>query len=338
MLPDSGAVRSGNVDVESIPGEKTDDSRITDASPVSTPDMLSDAIDQVVTRALIEDLDGRISGGRISVGGDITSCAVLAENTQIEAALVAREELVLAGLKAARHVFSLLSPAICFRAFLREGCRVKNGTVFAHVSGPARAILAGERTAINLLQHLSGIATLTADYVAAIAGTGVTLRDTRKTLPGLRCLEKDAVCQGGGTNHRMGLYDAVLIKDNHIAAVGGITNAVAQARRAGHSDIQIECDTLEDVEQALAAGVRRLLLDNMSPDLLRRAVRLSGGRAELEASGGVTLSSINAIATTGIDAISVGRLTQSAPAVDIGLDVGMDLDQVAADSPTVSIS
>ena len=279
------------------------------------PQVLSDAIDRVVTQALMEDL-----GGPISVDGDITSCAVLAEDAQIETALVAREELIVVGLEAAQRVFRLLSPTICFRALLSEGSRVAGGGFLAVVSGPARAILAGERVAINILQHLSGIATLTAGYVAAIAGTGVVLRDTRKTLPGLRLLEKDAVCRGGGTNHRMGLYDGVLIKDNHIAAAGGITAALTQARQAGYTDIQVECDDLEDVEKALEAGAPRLLLDNMAPTLLRRAVLLSDGRAELEASGNVTLSTIAAIAATGIDAISVGRLTQSAPAVDIGLD------------------
>ncbi len=306
MLPDDRAIHSGD-------NETLGD--LEDSGDWENSQALSDTIDRVVTQALMEDL-----GGRIAVEGDITSCAVVAAETQIETAMVAREALVVAGLEAARHVFRLLSPAICFRALFSEGESVADGESLAFVSGPARAVLAGERVAINILQHLSGIATLTARYVAAIAGTGVVLRDTRKTVPGLRVLEKDAVRLGGGTNHRMGLYDAVLIKDNHIAAAGGITAALIQARQAGYTDIQVECDDLADVEKALEAGVPRLLLDNMTPEFLRRAVCLSDGRAELEASGGVTLSSIAAIAATGVDAISVGRLTQSAPAVDIGLD------------------
>jgi nicotinate-nucleotide pyrophosphorylase (carboxylating) len=193
-------------------------------------------------------------------------------------------------------------------------------TRLAEMEGPARGLLTAERTALNLLQLLSGIATLTSQYVERIRGTGCTLLDTRKTIPGLRRLSKYATRCGGAANHRMGLYDGVLIKDNHIAVCGGVGEAVRRAKAQGRPNIEAECDTLDQVAEAVEAGADIVLLDNMGPDILRRAVAIVAGRAKTEASGGVTLDTIRAIAETGVDFVSVGRITQSAPAVDIGLD------------------
>jgi nicotinate-nucleotide pyrophosphorylase (carboxylating) len=192
--------------------------------------------------------------------------------------------------------------------------------VLCRIEAPARALLTAERPTLNILQHLSGIATLTRQYVDMIDGTSATLLDTRKTTPGLRMLEKYAVTMGGGKNHRIGLFDAVLIKDNHIALAGGVTQAVQAARAGTDLQIEVECDTLVQVQEALDAGADMLLLDNMGPDMLREAIALVGGRIPLEASGGINLNTIRPIAETGVDYISVGRITQSAPAMDIGMD------------------
>lgn len=273
-------------------------------------DLTPEAIDDLVRRALAEDLGT----------GDLTSDSVIPEDARLVATLGAREPLVLAGLPAALAVFRALDPRCRIDVRHTDGDRVPKGDVVGTVEGAARGLLSAERTALNILQHLSGVATLTRRYVDRIAGTGARLLDTRKTLPGLRHLQKYATAVGGADNHRMGLYDGVLIKDNHIAVAGGVSAAIAAARAAGLDHIEIECDTLDQVREALSAGAVWLLLDNMAPDTLRDAVALSAGRARLEASGGITLDTVRAVAETGVDYISVGRITQSAPAVDIGLD------------------
>jgi nicotinate-nucleotide pyrophosphorylase (carboxylating) len=273
-------------------------------------DLTPEAIDDLVRRALAEDLGA----------GDLTSDSVIPEDARLVATLGAREPLVLAGLPAALAVFRALDPRCRIDVRHTDGDRVPRGDVVGTVEGAARGLLSAERTALNILQHLSGVATLTRRYVDRIAGTKARLLDTRKTLPGLRHLQKYAAAVGGADNHRMGLYDGVLIKDNHIAVAGGIGAAIAAARAASLDHIEIECDTLDQVREALSAGAVWLLLDNMAPDTLRDAVALSAGRARLEASGGITLDTVRAVAETGVDYISVGRITQSAPAVDIGLD------------------
>lgn len=270
----------------------------------------AETVERVVRAALDEDV------GR----GDITCAAVIPEGTRFEGVMAARETMVVAGLPLAGTVFARVSGKIDWTPLRNDGDRVAGGTVLAALSGPAEALLTAERTALNLVQHLSGIATLTRAYVDAIAGTSATLLDTRKTLPGLRRLAKYATRMGGATNHRMGLDDGILIKDNHLAVCGGVAEAVRRARAAGHDDIEVECDTLEQVSEAVEAGAERVLLDNMDIDTLKRAVALVAGRAKTEASGGVSLETIRGIAETGVDFISVGRITQSAPAVDIGLD------------------
>lgn len=267
-------------------------------------------IDDLLSRALAEDIGA----------GDITSQAVIPEHAELRAEMHAREPLVVAGIEIAMAVFHKCAPQCRTEVLVGDGATAKAGDVIARITGPARELLAAERTALNFVQHLSGIATLTRNYAERIAGTGAEILDTRKTVPGLRALEKYATRLGGAKNHRMGLYDAVLIKDNHIAVCGGVAPAVEAARQAGHTDIEVECDTLDQVAEALEGGVPRLLLDNMSLDELRRAATLARGRATTEASGGVTLETVRAIAETGVDYISVGRITQSAPAVDIGLD------------------
>ena len=226
----------------------------------------------------------------------------------------------MAGLPISLAVIRRLAPDAAVTVHIEDGNAARKGDVIATVDAPARALLTAERSALNILQHLSGIATLTHTYVTAIDGTGAKLLDTRKTIPGLRVVEKYAVKMGGGVNHRMGLYDAVMIKDNHIAVAGGVTAAIRACRAHTALNIQIECDTLDQVREALDAGADSLLLDNMRPDQVREAVALVDKRIPLEASGGVHLDTIRPIAETGVDFISVGRLTQSAPAVDIGLD------------------
>lgn len=274
-------------------------------------DINPDSTLKLIAMALAED---------VGMGGDITSASTIPETTHFTANLVARHAMTIAGLGLAGLTFKAVNPAIEWHSDIEDGAQVEAMTVLATVSGPARDLLTAERTALNLLQHLSGIATLTRQYVDAIEGSGATLLDTRKTIPAYRELAKYASRMGGATNHRMRLDDLVLIKDNHIAAAGGITQAIQGAKSAGFSPIEVECDTLDQVREALAEGVDAILLDNMTLDQLREAVAVIGDQARTEASGGVTLETIQAIAATGVKTISVGRITQSAPAVDIGLD------------------
>jgi nicotinate-nucleotide pyrophosphorylase (carboxylating) len=265
---------------------------------------------RVISAALAEDVGP----------GDITSAAVIPADLRFKGVMQARHAMVVAGLPVAALAFAMVVPEARFAAKVADGQQVAAGTVLAEIEGPARGLLTAERTALNLLQLMSGIATLTAQYADKLRGTGCTLLDTRKTIPGLRKLSKYATLCGGAKNHRMGLYDGVLIKDNHIAVCGGVGPAVRAAKAAGTPNIEAECDTLEQVAEAVAAGADIVLLDNMNPEQLRRAVALVAGRCRTEASGGVTLDTIHAIAETGVDFVSVGRITQSAPAVDIGLD------------------
>lgn len=268
-------------------------------------------LDPFVRATLAEDL---------GTGGDITSNAVIPADARLTAVLASRDAVVIAGLPLAESFFRALDPAVTVEQFSRDGDCVAAGTALLRLTGNARALLAAERSALNTVQHLTGIATLTRSYVDAIAGTGAILLDTRKTLPGLRLLEKYATRMGGATNHRLRLDDGVMIKDNHVAIAGGITPAVAAAKAAGLVNIVVEVDRIDQIEPALAAGADRLLLDNMDVATLRAAVALIAGRVPTEASGGVRLDTIRAIAETGVTFISVGRLTQSAPAADIGLD------------------
>lgn len=277
--------------------------------------MLPEGLDEADVRRVVEAALAEDVGS-----GDVTSSSVIPAETRFAGTLAAREPMVVAGLPLAGIVFATVSPDIIWLPETEDGQRLAAGATIARVEGPARALLTAERTAINLLQHLSGIATLTRTYVDAIAGTGAVLLDTRKTIPGLRRLAKYATRMGGAANHRMGLYDAVLIKDNHIAVCGGIGAAVKRAKAAVSTPVEVECDTLEQLDEAIAAGADKVLLDNMEPGHLREAVRRTAGRCSLEASGGVSLETIRAIAETGVDFISVGRITHSAPAVDIGLD------------------
>jgi len=265
-----------------------------------------------VRRTLAEDLGS---------GGDVTSSATIAADARFTAEMSCRQAIVVAGLEIAAAFFHALDPGVEVEPMLKDGDRVEHGTVLMRLAGNARAMLAAERSALNTLQHLSGIATLTRRYVDAIEGTGAVLLDTRKTLPGLRELEKYAARMGGAQNHRMRLDDGVLIKDNHVAVCGGVAEAVRRAKSANTGlQVQVEVDRIDQIEPALAAGADRLLLDNMDPAKLREAMKLVSGRVPLEASGGVTLETIRFLAETGVDYISVGRITQSAPAVDIGLD------------------
>jgi nicotinate-nucleotide pyrophosphorylase (carboxylating) len=269
-------------------------------------------LDQFVQRVLAEDL------GR---GGDVTSKATIAADARFAAEMNARQAIVVAGIEIAAVFFRALDTDVHAELLVSDGARVEHGTTLMRLSGNARAMLAAERSALNTLQHLSGIATLTRQYVNAIEGTGAVLLDTRKTIPGLRVLEKYAARMGGAQNHRMRLDDGVLIKDNHVAVCGGVAEAVQRAKAANTGlKVQVEVDRIDQIEPALVAGADRLLLDNMDPAMLRAAVRLVAGRVPLEASGGVTAETIRFLAETGVDFISVGRITQSAPAVDIGLD------------------
>ena len=269
-------------------------------------------LDDFVQRVLAEDL---------GEGGDVTSKATIAADACFSAEMNCREPIAVAGLDIAIAFFRALDANVEIERLAADGDAVPAGTVLLRLDGNARAMLSAERSALNTLQHLSGIATLTRRYVDAIAGTGTTLLDTRKTIPGLRLLEKYAARMGGAENHRMRLNDGLLIKDNHVGVAGGVAEAVAAAKAYGSSlPIQVEVDRVEQIEPALAAGADRLLLDNMAPATLVAAVALVARRVPLEASGGVNLDTIRAIAETGVDYVSVGRITQSAPAVDIGLD------------------
>lgn len=253
-------------------------------------------------------------------GGDRTSAAVIPADAVLTAVMDSRDAVVVAGLPIAEAFFRALDPEVYIERLVDDGARAQPGTDLMRLRGNARALLTAERSALNTVQHLTGIATMTSHYVDAIAGTGCILLDTRKTLPGLRVLEKYATRMGGATNHRMRLDDGVMIKDNHIAMAGGVEPAVRAAKAAGLTGVVVEVDRIDQIEPALAAGADRLLLDNMGPRLLREAVTLVAGRVPTEASGGVRLDTIRAIAETGVTYVSVGRITQSAPAADIGLD------------------
>jgi len=269
----------------------------------------------------VQDFVRRVLAEDMGSGGDITSASTIAADARFTAEMNCREPIVVAGLDVAAAFFRALDRDVRIDKSVSGGDAVAAGTVLMRLDGNARAMLAAERSALNTLQHLSGIATLTRRYVDAIAGTGATLLDTRKTIPGLRLLDKYAARMGGAENHRMRLDDGLLIKDNHVAVAGGVAEAVRAAKAAATGfPVQVEVDRIDQIEPALAAGADRLLLDNMPPPVLREAVALVAGRVPLEASGGVNLDTIRGIAETGVDYISVGRITQSAPAVDIGLD------------------
>jgi nicotinate-nucleotide pyrophosphorylase (carboxylating) len=280
---------------------------------MSVPPLPAVMIEPLVRGALIEDL------GR---AGDITTDAIVLGEAQADTALVARAPGLVAGLDLALLAFKLVDPAIMATMRLRDGAHVASGDMIATVSGPARGILTAERVALNFLTHLSGIATATAAVVQAVQGTQARITCTRKTTPGLRAVQKYAVRVGGGANHRFGLDDAVLIKDNHIAAAGGILPAVERVRAGiGHLvKVEVEVDGLGQIEDALVAGADAVLLDNMQPEELRRAVAMVDGRAITEASGGITPATAPAVAATGVDLISIGWLTHSVTALDIGLD------------------
>jgi nicotinate-nucleotide pyrophosphorylase (carboxylating) len=260
--------------------------------------------------------------------GDVTTDATVPESAHAEGAIIAKGEGIISGLDVAAFTFRRVNPRVDFSARVVDGTKVEAGTTIAEVSGNARSLLTAERVALNLLQRLSGVATLTASYVEAVAGTKARIVDTRKTTPGLRILEKAAVRDGGGHNHRVGLADGVLIKDNHLAAIGGpdrVAKAIKQAReRAPHTlKIEVEVTTLDEVREALATGADIILLDNMDTATMREAVTIVNGQALVEASGGVQLETVRAIAETGVDLISVGALTHSAPALDISLDFSL---------------
>jgi nicotinate-nucleotide pyrophosphorylase (carboxylating) len=274
---------------------------------------MDDYLKDLIEKALAEDIGP----------GDVTSEATIRKEARSVAVLLAKQDLVLAGLDAARAVFHHLDADIQLTTSAKDGDRINAGAEFARLTGNTRALLAGERVALNLLQHLSGIATLTARYVERVKGLKAEVLDTRKTLPGLRELEKYAVRMGGGRNHRMGLYDMVLIKDNHIQAAGGITRAVEAVRRNVHPPLKIEVETktLDEVREALAAKADIIMLDNMSIGVTHEAMKLIAGKALVEASGNVTLETIRSIAETGVDFISSGSLTHSAPAADISMKI-----------------
>ena len=268
-------------------------------------------IDRFVRETLAEDLDP---------GGDVTSDAVIPPDARFDAVMASREQIVPAGLEVAEAFFRALEPQVEIEHLARDGQAVAVGAALMRIRGKARALLTAERSALNTVQHLSGVATLTRHYVEAIAGTGAILLDTRKTIPGLRRLEKYATRMGGAQNHRMGLWDAAMIKDNHVAVAGSVEEAVRRAAAAGIQSIIVEVDALAQIEPAIAAGATHLLLDNMDVPTLSEAVAVVAGRVPTEASGGVTLETIRPKAATGVTYVSVGRLTQSAPAADIGLD------------------
>jgi len=273
-------------------------------------------LDRFVRATLDEDLGvGTPAGGR-----DVTAESVIPAEARFSGVMDSRDPVVVAGLPIAAAFFRVLDPDMEIEILAGEGEEVSGGTDLMRLSGNARAMLTAERSALNTVQHLSGIATMTRQYVAAMGDTGAVLLDTRKTIPGLRRLEKYATRMGGARNHRMGLWDAAMIKDNHILVAGNVGEAVRRARDAGVKDIICEVDRIDQIEPALEAGASHLLLDNMDPPILREAVALVAGRVPCEASGGVNLQTIGAIAATGVDFVSVGRLTQSAPAADIGLD------------------
>lgn len=273
-------------------------------------------LDAFVRATLAEDLGEGLPGG----GRDVSSEAVIPADAKFTGVMDSRDPISVAGLPIAAAFFRALDPDCAIEQLIEDGAQVAPGTDLMRIEGNARALLTAERAALNTVQHLSGIATLVRSYVEAMDNPDCTLLDTRKTLPGLRMLEKYAVRMGGGANHRMGLWDAAMIKDNHVAVAGSVGEAVRRARDAGVADIICEVDRIDQIGPALDAGATRLLLDNMEPDTLREAVALVAGRVPTEASGGINLDTIRAKAATGVDYVSVGRLTQSAPAADIGLD------------------
>ena len=283
-----------------------------DGAAIEALDLPQFDLGEFVRRVLAEDLGS---------GGDVTSKATIDPFARFNAEMNCREPIVIAGLDIAIAFFRALDREVRIERLVKDGEKIEAGTVLLRLDGNARAMLAAERSALNTLQHLSGIATMTRRYVETIEGTGATLLDTRKTIPGLRLLEKYAARMGGAENHRMRMDDGLLIKDNHVGVAGGVAEAVRAAKAYDSGlQIQVEVDRIEQIEPALEAGAERLLLDNMKLDTLREAVTLVAGRVPLEASGGVNLDTIRGIAETGVDYISVGRITQSAPAVDIGLD------------------
>ena len=285
---------------------------------MSTPpfDLPGFDLDAFVRDTLDEDLGEGLPGG----GHDVTAESVIPADARFSGVMDSRDAIVVAGLPIAAAFFRALDPAMEIELLAAEGEGVTAGSDLMRLTGNARAMLTAERSALNTIQHLSGIATMARHYVEAIGDADCILLDTRKTIPGLRHLEKYATRRGGAQNHRMGLWDAAMIKDNHILVAGGITEAVRRARAAGIERIICEVDRIDQIEAALAAGATHLLLDNMEPPTLRQAVALVAGRVPTEASGGVRLDTIGAIAASGVDYVSVGRLTQSAPAADIGLD------------------
>jgi nicotinate-nucleotide pyrophosphorylase (carboxylating) len=281
------------------------------ASPQNAPAQAD--IDRLVLAALAEDIGD----------GDITTLSTMPEDMRCAGRFIAKEAGVVAGIQLVWRAFALLDPRVEVLVLIGDGLCVERGQVIAQVSGPARALLSAERVALNFLQRMSGIATTTRRYVDAVEGTGATILDTRKTVPGLRVLDKWAVRLGGGSNHRAGLFDMVLIKDNHIAAVGSITEAVERVRAADlrGRPIEVEVTDLEQLAEALALPIDRILLDNMPPDVMREAVMATGGRIPLEASGGINEETVREVAETGVDFISIGALTHSVKAMDISLDL-----------------
>lgn len=276
---------------------------MTKSSPAITPEILD-----CIRRALAEDIGP----------GDVTTNAIVPANAVMKGRIIAKQAGIVAGLDVARAVYEMVEPRVSFSTHVEEGAHVENRALLASISGPARALLTGERTALNFLGRMSGIATLTGQYVQAVAGTQAVILDTRKTAPGLRDLDKLAVKRGGGQNHRHALYDMVLIKDNHIDFAGSITQAVEMARAATKNlQIEVETRTLADVAEALALGVEWIMLDNMSHEMMREAVKMVNGNAKLEASGNITLENVRTAAETGVDCISVGALTHSVIVFDV---------------------
>ena len=270
-----------------------------------------DVVDQAVRAALAEDVGS----------GDVTTEATVPADAIGSAEILVKEPGVVCGLAVAEATFRALDPDVRFEALVAEGAVLESPGAVATVSGAERAILTGERVALNFLGRLSGIATLTKRYVDAVSGPGAAILDTRKTTPGLRALEKHAVACGGGRNHRFALDDAVLIKDNHLRAAGSIASAIGRVRDGSDLPVEVECETLDQVSEAVAAGAEAILLDNMSLDELRSSVELVAGRARLEASGGITLENVRAVAETGVDEISIGALTHSARSLDVSLEI-----------------
>lgn len=272
--------------------------------------MLSSEITDSIQRALQEDIGP----------GDVTTDSIMPPEATMSGQIIAKQAGVVAGLEVAQVAFGLLDDRVRFMPHVAEGARAERGQVLATVSGPARPLLSGERTALNFLGRMSGIATLTHQLVEAVSGTRAVILDTRKTAPGLRAIDKLAVRRGGGQNHRIGLYDMILIKDNHIDFAGSLAEAVHRARAAaGHLEIEVETRTLDDVKTALELGVPMIMLDNMTLEMICQAVALNAGRAKLEVSGNVTLANVRQIAETGVDYISSGALTHSAPVFDVSL-------------------